>query len=248
MNNDDPKNFELQYFLGRDSKQTDNYDPNDINLEHLFKSNREWAAAMVAEDPDYFKRLVAQQLPKYFWIGCSDSRVPSTQITNLLPGDIFVHRNVANVVSHSDLSFLSVLQFAVDVLRVRHIIVSGHYNCSGVHVALMKQRVGLADNWLRHIQDTHQKYERYLGDTLSPQLRYDRLCEINVIESAVNVCRSTIVQDAWMRGQELTIHGWAYGVHDGLIRDLGMTISSNDEIAAKLEESLARYQKTAVSE
>ncbi|MEA5096934.1 MAG: carbonate dehydratase [Burkholderiaceae bacterium] len=224
------------------------FDPNDINLEHLFERNREWAAAMVAEDPDYFKRLVTQQLPQYFWIGCSDSRVPSTQITNLLPGDIFVHRNVANVVSHSDLSFLSVLQFAVDVLRVRHIIVSGHYNCSGVHVALMKQRIGLADNWLRHIQDTHQKYERYLGETLLPQTKYDRLCEINVIESAVNVCRSTIVQDAWMRGQELTIHGWAYGVHDGLIRDLGMTISSNDEIAQKLEESLERYQETGSSE
>ena len=244
MKKDDPKNFELQYFLGRDAKPSDNYDPNDIELDHLFRRNREWAAEMVSQDPDYFKRLEMQQLPKYFWIGCSDSRVPSTQITNLLPGDIFVHRNIANVVSHSDLSLLSVLQFAVDVLRVRHIIVSGHYNCSGVHVALMKQRVGLSDNWLRHIQDTQYKHGRYLGDKLPHQLRYDRLCEINVIESAVNVCRSTIVQDAWMRGQNLTIHGWVYGVNDGLLRDLGMTISSNDEIAPKLAASLARYQET----
>jgi len=217
------------------------FDPNDINLEHLFQRNREWAADMLSSDPDYFKRLVNQQLPKYFWIGCSDSRVPSTQITNLPPGDIFVHRNIANVVTHADLSLLSVLQFAVDVLRVRHIIVSGHYNCSGVHVALMRQRVGLADNWLRNIQDTAEKHERYLGDVLSPQTRYDRLCEINVIQSAVNVCRTTIVQDAWNRGQEITIHGWLYGVHDGIIRDLGMTVSSNDEIAVKYAESLARY-------
>ena len=217
------------------------FDPSDINLDHLFKRNREWATEMVEKEPDFFKRLVAQQLPKYFWIGCSDSRVPSTQITNLPPGDIFVHRNVANVVTHADLSLLSVLQFAVDVLRVRHIIVSGHYNCSGVHVALMKQRVGLADNWLRHIQDTHEKHGRYLGDTLPQQTRYDRLCEINVIESSVNVCRTTIVQDAWNRGQELTVHGWLYGVHDGLIRDLGMTVSSSEEIAPKYAASLQRY-------
>lgn len=224
------------------------FDPNDINLDHLFARNRQWAEEMVAQDPEYFKRLVSQQLPKYFWIGCSDSRVPSTQITNLPPGDIFVHRNVANLVSHSDLSLLSVMQFAVDVLRVRHIIVSGHYNCSGVHVALMKQRVGLADNWLRHIQDTQSKYGKYLGDTLPPQIRYDRLCEINVIESAANVCRSTIVQDAWNRGQDLTVHGWLYGVNDGLLRDLGMTVSSDAEIAPKLASSLARYKETEVND
>ncbi len=217
------------------------FDPQDVNLDKLLERNREWAAEMVAADPDYFKRLVNQQLPQYFWIGCSDSRVPSTQITNLLPGDIFVHRNAANVVTHSDLSLLSVLQFAVDVLRVRHIIVSGHYNCSGVHLALMRQRVGLVDNWLRHIQDTQEKYGRYLGDALPQQVRYDRLCEINVLESAVNVCRTTIVQDAWNRGQLLTVHGWLYGVHDGLLRDLGMTISSNSEIAPTLSASLARY-------
>lgn len=224
------------------------YDPEDINLEALFKSNREWAAAMVAEDPSYFKRLVTQQLPKYFWIGCSDSRVPSTQITNLLPGDIFVHRNVANVVTHADLSCLSVMQFAVDVLRVRHIIVSGHYNCSGVHVAMMRQRVGLADNWLRQVQDIHKKHERYLGDALPMRERYDRLCELNVIESVMNVCQTTIVQDAWQRGQELTVHGWVYGVHDGLLRDLGMTISSTEEMHQKLEQSLARYENPKYEE
>jgi len=222
------------------------YDPEDIDLVALFERNREWAAKMVSEDQDYFKRLVTQQLPKYFWIGCSDSRVPSTQITNLLPGDIFVHRNVANVVSHSDLSCLSVMQFAVDVLRVRHVIVSGHYHCSGVHVAMMRQRIGLADNWLRFVQDVHQKHERYLGDALSSNLKYDRLCELNVIESAVNVCQTTIVQDAWNRGQELTVHGWVYGVHDGLLRDLGMTISSPEELATKLSSSLARYDNPEI--
>jgi len=216
-------------------------DPNDTNLHHLLERNREWAAEMVEADPDYFNRLINQQSPKYFWIGCSDSRVPATQITNLLPGDIFVHRNAANVVTHSDLSLLSVLQFAVDVLRVRHVIVSGHYNCSGVLVALMRQRVGLVDNWLRNIQDTQEKHGRYLGDALPHQVRYDRLCELNVIDSAVNVCRTTIVQDAWMRGQPLTVHGWLYGVHDGLLRDLEMTISSNEEIAPKRAASLARY-------
>ena len=197
------------------------YDPLDIELKQLFERNKEWAAQMVEDDPAYFSRLVTQQLPKYFWIGCSDSRVPSTQITNLLPGDIFVHRNVANVVSYTDLSCLSVMQFAVDVVRVRHIMVTGHYDCSGVHVAMMRQRVGLADNWLRHVQDVHHKHEKYLGDTLPP---------------------TTIVQDAWNRGQQLTVHGWVYGVHDGLIRDLGMTISSMEELHVKKAESLAHYE------
>ena len=218
------------------------YDPLDIELKQLFERNKEWAAQMVEDDPAYFSRLVRHQLPKYFWIGCSDSRVPSTQITNLLPGDIFVHRNVANVVSYTDLSCLSVMQFAVDVVRVRHIMVTGHYDCSGVHVAMMRQRVGLADNWLRHVQDVHQKHEKYLGDTLPPRVKYDRLCELNVIESVANVCQTTIVQDAWNRGQQLTVHGWVYGVHDGLIRDLGMTISSMEELHAKKAESLAHYE------
>ena len=219
------------------------YDPSDIELLHLLKRNKAWAEEMVHEDADYFSRLVAQQLPKYFWIGCSDSRVPSTQITNLLPGDIFVHRNIANVVSYSDLSCLSVMQFAVDILKVRHIIVTGHYDCSGVHAAILGKRVGLADNWLRHVQEVHHKHGRYLGHTLSERVRYDRLCELNVIESVANVCQTTIVQDAWGRGQELTVHGWVYGVHDGLIRDLGMTISSLDELSQRKAQSLARYDK-----
>ena len=222
------------------------YDPSDIELKQLFERNKAWAEQMVQDDPDYFSRLVTQQLPKYFWIGCSDSRVPSTQITNLLPGDIFVHRNVANVVSYTDLSCLAVMQFAVDVVRVRHIMVTGHYDCSGVHVAMMKQRVGLADNWLRHIQDVHQKHEKYLGDTLPPRVKYDRLCELNVIESVANVCQTTIVQDAWNRGQPLTVHGWVYGVHDGLIRDLGMTVSSMEELPVKKAQSLARYETESV--
>lgn len=221
------------------------YDPNDSELKALFQRNREWAAEMIGEDPDYFSRLTTQQLPKYFWIGCSDSRVPSTQITNLLPGDIFTHRNVANVVAYTDLSCLSVMQFAVDVLRVRHVIVTGHYDCSGVHVALKHQRIGLADNWLRQVQEVHKKHERYLSEALSEQTRYDRLCELNVIESVENVCHTTIVQDAWNRGQKLTIHGWVYGVHDGRLRDLGMTINSMDELASKRASSLLRYEEEA---
>ncbi|MCL1886496.1 MAG: carbonate dehydratase [Betaproteobacteria bacterium] len=219
------------------------FNPNDNELKTLFEKNRQWAARMVDEDPDYFLRLVTQQLPKYFWIGCSDSRVPSTQITNLLPGDIFTHRNVANVVSYTDLSCLAVMQFAVDVLRVRHVIVTGHYDCSGVHVALKQQRVGLADNWLRHVQDVHHKHERYLGEALSEQMRYDRLCELNVIESVANVCHTTIIQDAWNRGQRLTVHGWVYGVHDGLLRDLGMVINSLDELEPKMQATLKRYEE-----
>ncbi len=219
------------------------YDPSDIELVHLLERNRAWAEQMVYEDTDYFSRLVAQQLPKYLWIGCSDSRVPSTQITNLLPGDIFVHRNIANVVSYSDLSCLSVMQFAVDILRVRHIIVTGHYDCSGVHAAISGERVGLADNWLRHVQEVHHKHGKYLRVSLSERVRYDRLCELNVIESVANVCQTTIVQDAWSRGQELTVHGWVYGVHDGLIRDLGMTISSLDELPIRKAQSLERYEK-----
>lgn len=219
------------------------YDPSDIDLVHLLKRNKAWAEQMVHEDADYFSRLVAQQLPKYLWIGCSDSRVPSTQITNLLPGDIFVHRNIANIVSYSDLSCLSVMQFAVDILKVRHIIVTGHYDCSGVHAAILGERVGLADNWLRHVQEVHNKHGKYLGQTLSERVRYDRLCELNVIESVANVCQTTIVQDAWNRGQELTVHGWVYGVHDGLIRDLGMTVSSLDELPLRKMQSLARYEE-----
>lgn len=214
-----------------------------LELEQLFENNRNWAASMIAQDAAFFKKLAAQQSPEYLWIGCSDSRVPANEIVDLLPGELFVHRNVANVVSHSDLNCLSVLQFAIDVLGVKHVIVCGHYGCSGVHAALTGRRVGLADNWLRHVQDVHQKHERYLGDVLPNGEQQDRLCELNVIEQVANVCRTTIVQDAWDRGQSVTIHGWIYGLRDGLLSDLKMTITSSDELAEKLANSIARYER-----
>lgn len=211
-------------------------------LEKLFENNRNWAASMVEKDPNFFAKLAAQQHPEYLWIGCSDSRVPANEIVDLLPGELFVHRNIANVVAHSDLNCLSVLQFAIDVLGVKHIIVCGHYGCSGVHAAMTRKRIGLADNWLRHVQDVHQKHGRYLGDSLPTQEQHDRLCELNVIEQVANVCRTTIVQDAWDRGQELTIHGWIYGLKQGLLADLGVTIDSADVADQKLRSSFARYE------
>ena len=218
------------------------YDPDDDQLKQLFDRNREWAEEMVAQDPDYFSRLVFQALPRYFWIGCSDARVPSTQITNLLPGDIFTHRNIANIVSFTDLSCLSATQFAVDILKVRHVIITGHYDCAGVEVALKQQRVGLVDNWLRHIQEVSKRYEQYLNESLSQQTRVDRLCELNAIESVGNLCQTTIIQDAWARGQPLTVHGWIYGVHDGRIRNLGVTCNSLDEFNARKSQTLRRYE------
>jgi carbonic anhydrase len=214
---------------------------NATTPEQLFANNRAWAAAITAQDADFFKKLAAQQMPEYLWIGCSDSRVPANELLGMLPGELFVHRNVANVVVHTDLNCLSVLQFAIDVLGVKNVIICGHYGCSGVNAALIRKRIGLADNWLRHVQDVHQKHERYLGDALPSRARQDRLCELNVIEQVVNVCQTTIVQDAWERGQALTVHGWVYGLHDGLLRDLGMTISAAEQLAPKQEASLARY-------
>ena len=211
-------------------------------LDRLLRNNREWAAAISAKDAEFFKKLAAQQSPEYMWIGCSDSRVPANELLGLLPGEIFVHRNIANLVVHTDLNCLSVLQFAIDVLGVKHVIVCGHYGCSGVHAALVRRRVGLADNWLRHVQDVHQKHERYLGDVLSAREKHDRLCELNVIEQVANICQTTIVQDAWERGQSLTIHSWVYGLQDGLLRDLGVTVSAADELAPKLQAGLARYE------
>ncbi|RYZ39234.1 MAG: carbonate dehydratase [Myxococcaceae bacterium] len=216
----------------------------DRKLEVLFRNNRQWAASMVEKDADFFTKMAASHAPEYLWIGCSDSRVPANQVVNLMPGDLFVHRNIANVVVHTDLNSLSVLQFAIDLLGIRHIIVCGHYGCSGVQAALERRRVGLADNWLRHVQDVHQKHERFLGEGLSPKLRHDRLCELNVLEQVQNVCQTTIVQDAWLRGQDLTVHGWIYGVEDGLLNDLGLTLSGAEDLAAKLPESLARYAAT----
>ena len=214
---------------------------NSSALDQLFANNREWAEAMIAKDADFFKRLVSQQAPEYLWIGCSDSRVPANEIVNLLPGELFVHRNVANVVVHTDLNCLSVIQFAIDLLKVKHVLVVGHYGCSGVHTALTERRVGLADNWLRHVKDVHQKHERYLGEAIPTPKRQDRLCELNVIEQVVNVCETTIVQDAWSRGQDLTVHGWAYRLETGLVNDLGMSISSDEEMQVRYAKSLSRY-------
>jgi len=216
-----------------------------LELEQLFRNNRQWAASMVAQDAGFFAKLAAQQSPEYLWIGCSDSRVPANEIVDLLPGELFVHRNIANVVAHSDLNCLSVLQFAIDVLQVKHVIVCGHYGCSGVHAAMTGKRIGLADNWLRHVQDVHQKHGRYLGDTLPSKAQHDRLCELNVIEQVANVCRTTIVQDAWERGQDVTVHGWVYGLKDGLLSDLDVTIDSEQVVDGKLASALRRYEQPA---
>ena len=214
----------------------------DVTTQQLLENNRLWADAIRAKEPDFFKKLAQQQSPEYLWIGCSDSRVPANELLGLLPGELFVHRNIANVVVHSDLNCLSVLQFAIDVLRVKHIIICGHYGCSGVHAALTHRRIGLADNWLRHVQDVHQKHERYLGEVLPMKDRLDRLCELNVIEQVDNLCRTTIVQDAWDRGQNVTVHGWVYGLQDGLLSELGLSIHSSDMLASHLERSMARYK------
>jgi len=214
----------------------------DTELSHLFENNRQWAESIVARDPDFFKKLAVQQTPEYLWIGCSDSRVPANELLGLLPGDVFVHRNIANVVVHSDLNFLSVLQFAVDVLAVKHVIVCGHYGCSGVHAALTNRRIGLADNWLRHVQDVAQKHGRYLGEAMTERDRADRLCELNVLEQVVSVSQTTIVQDAWERSQDLTIHGWVYGIRDGLLRDLGVAVSRNEELPGLMANAISRYE------
>jgi carbonic anhydrase len=210
-------------------------------LQDLLSNNRQWAESEVTRDPEFFKRLAQQASPEYLWIGCSDSRVPANELLGLAPGDVFVHRNIANVVVHSDLNCLSVLQFAIDVLKVKHVIIVGHYGCKGVHAAMTGTRVGLADNWLRHVQDVHQKHERYLGDVLTSNARSERLCELNVVEQVVNVCQTTIVQDAWDRGQDLTVHGWVYGLKDGLLNDLEMTVSAGHDLAPRLAARLQKY-------
>ena len=199
------------------------------NVEDLFAHNRAWAAQMERERPGFFSSLTKQQAPKYMWIGCSDSRVPANQITGLDPGEVFVHRNIANVVVHSDLNALSTIQFSVDVLKVEHIMVVGHYGCGGVQAALEDRRVGLADNWIRHITDVRDRHRGIL-ENLAPDKRFDALVELNVIEQVVNVCVSTVMTDAWAKGQKVTVHGWAYGVHDGLLHDLHMTVAGGDSI------------------
>lgn len=208
-------------------------------LQSLFDNNRAWSERIHRQDPDFFSKLVRQQSPEYLWIGCSDSRVPANEIVDLLPGELFVHRNVANVVTHTDLNCLSVIQFAVDVLKVKHIIVVGHYGCSGVGAALRGDRIGLADNWLRHVQDVRQKHETRLLALNDAVARGDRLCELNVVEQAANVCQTTMVQDAWERGQDLTVHGWVYGLRDGLVRDLEFSATSADEASERYVAALA---------
>ena len=201
------------------------------SISDLFAHNRAWAAQMEAERPDFFTNLVQQQTPKYMWIGCSDSRVPANQITGLEPGEVFVHRNVANVVVHSDLNALSTIQFAVERLKVEHVMVVGHYGCSGVRAALEGARIGLADNWLRHIQDVRDLH-RDLLEGIAEERRCDALVELNAIEQVVNVAQSTVLQDAWLRGQVVALHGWVYGIHDGLLKDMGITITGNASLEA----------------
>lgn len=199
-------------------------------LPELFANNRAWAARIEAERPGFFQTLAQQQNPDYLWIGCADSRVPANEIVGLLPGELFVHRNVANMVVHTDLNCLSVMQFAVDVLQVEHIIVCGHYGCGGVRAALLQSRLGLIDNWLRHIQDVAQKHAKHLSGLEDENQRVARLCEINVLEQVMNVCQTTIVQDAWARGQSLSVHGWIYDVQDGLLQDLGLCVTGAAEM------------------
>jgi carbonic anhydrase len=198
-------------------------------LDHLFAANRAWASEVTRRDEEFFARLSQQQAPQYLWIGCSDSRVPANQIVGLPPGEMFVHRNVANVVVHADLNCLSTMQYAVEALRVRHIIVCGHYGCGGVLAALRDDRLGIVDNWLRHVQDVRQKHRAVLDRLPSDVERHQRLCELNVIEQVINVSRTTIARDAWTNGRALSVHGWIYDVADGLLRDLGLTISSEQD-------------------
>jgi len=199
-------------------------------LSHLFSQNRAWATEMTRHDPEFFARLSRQQAPRYLWIGCSDSRVPANQIVGLLPGEMFVHRNVANLVVHTDLNCLSTIQFAVDVLRVEHIIVCGHYGCGGVLAALRDEKLGLIDNWLRHIQDVRSKHRAHLDRLTGEVEQHHRLCALNVIEQVANVSRTTVMRDAWVRGQALTVHGWIYGLRDGLLQDLGMCVRTEAEL------------------
>jgi carbonic anhydrase len=208
-------------------------------LRNLLTQNRDWARSITERDPEFFTKLSRQQTPQYLWIGCSDSRVPANEIVGLLPGEVFVHRNIANVVVHADLNCLSVLQYAVDVLRVKHVMVVGHYGCGGVRATMRCDRVGLADNWLRHVQDVKVKHEACLHALRDEDSRVNRLCELNVIEQAQNVCQTTIVRDAWDRGQSLMIHGWIYGLKDGLLRDLQVTASSAAQADSTYKTALA---------
>jgi carbonic anhydrase len=211
-------------------------------LELLLRNNRDWAARMVRSDPQFFARLTAQQRPEYLWVGCSDSRVPANEIVGLLPGELFVHRNVANVVVHTDLNCLSVLQYAIDVLRVRHVIVCGHYGCGGIRAALRGDKLGLIDNWLRHVQDVAHDHRALLDPPASEERRADRLCELNVVEQVANLSRTTILQDAWARAQPVTVHGCIYRIENGILRALVARVSSHDELAPALSAALERIR------
>ena len=213
-----------------------------IELQELLASNKQWAADTEAREPGFFSKLLKQQTPQYLWIGCADSRVPANELVNLLPGELFVHRNVANVVVHSDLNCLSVMQFAVDALKVKHIIVVGHSGCGGVKAALLDARTGLADNWLRHVQDVRNHHIDWLMSLAADQ-RVNALCELNVLEQARNACQTTIVQDAWARRQEVVVHGWVYGLHNGLLKDLQLTAGAADEVGPAFALALAAVKK-----
>ncbi len=208
-------------------------------LHDLFAQNRAWARDITSREPDFFLKLSAQQSPRYLWVGCSDSRVPANEIVGLAPGELFVHRNVANVVVHTDLNCLSVLQFAVDVLRVGHVIVCGHYGCGGIQAAYRRNSLGLIDNWLRHVQDVHDRHADLIGRETVDERAMDRLCELNVIEQARNVCQTTVVRDAWQRGQQLSVHSWIYSLRDGLLRDLGFFASTVDGVADEYARAVA---------
>ncbi|PND38219.1 carbonate dehydratase [Paucibacter aquatile] len=211
-------------------------------LQELLDSNKQWAADTETREPGFFSRLLKQQTPQYLWIGCADSRVPANELVNLLPGELFVHRNVANVVVHSDLNCLSVMQFAVDALKVKHIIVVGHSNCGGVKAALLDARTGLVDNWLRHVQDVRNHHSEWL-ESIAVEQRVNALCELNVLEQARNACQTTVVQDAWARGQEIVVHGWVYGLHNGLLEDLRITAASADQVAPAFQRALAAVKQ-----
>ncbi len=208
------------------------------DLAALLRNNVAWAERVSREDPGFFERLSQQQAPKYLWIGCSDSRVPANQVVDLAPGEVFVHRNIANVVVHTDLNCLSVIQFAVDVLKVEHVLVVGHYGCGGVHAALTQRRLGLADNWIRHVSDVSARHATLLASVEGEHLRHDRLCELNVLEQVANVCQTTIVQDAWSRGQALSVHGWVYTLRDGRVHNLGLDVASADDLEPQYAAAL----------
>lgn len=215
-------------------------------LTDLFDKNREWAAAIVEEQPDFFEQLSKQQAPEYLWIGCSDARVPSNQILGLLPGELFVHRNVANVVVHTDLNCLSVIQFAVEVLKVKHIMVVGHYGCGGVKAAVCNEKHGLIDNWLLHIQDVQHKHQHFLNKLTDEKQLHDFMCELNVIEQVVNVCRTNSILEAWGRDQPLSVHGWVYGLNDGLLRNLIDCFSNLDEMEPHYKAAIAAIEERVI--